>query len=188
MPPNFRCTLAFTMARKFLKRFFPTQATIKKHPSLQFLGDLLHDPNLFHLNRHSVSVAFFVGTFAAFAFPLPGQMAVASLGAFLFRCNLPISVALTWITNPFTIPFCFYIAYSIGCFVLQVPPEKFQVELSWTWAMKELERLLPPFLVGSVILGTILGALGYFGMQLFWRWHVAHNWERRQKERALKAQ
>ena len=176
------------MARKFLKRFLPSQAIIKKHPSLQFLGELLHDPNLFHLNRHSVSVAFFVGIFVAFAFPLPGQMAVAALGAFLFRCNLPISVALVWITNPLTIPFCFYIAYVLGCFVLQVPPEKFQFELSWEWAFSELERLLPPFLVGSVLLGLILGALGYFGMQLFWRWQVNHNWEKRLQKRAVKTE
>jgi uncharacterized protein (DUF2062 family) len=176
----------FDMARKFLKRFLPSQAIIKKHPSLQFLGGLLHDPNLFHLNRHSVSVAFFVGIFVAFAFPLPGQMAVAALGAFLFRCNLPISVALVWITNPLTIPFCFYIAYVLGCFVLQIPPEKFQFELSWEWAFNELERLLPPFLVGSVFLGFILGALGYFGMQLFWRLQVAHTWEKRLRKRALK--
>lgn len=176
------------MARKFLKRFLPSQATIKKHPSLQFLGELLHDPNLFHLNRHSVSVAFFVGIFVAFAFPLPGQMAVAALGAFVFRCNLPISAALVWITNPLTIPFCFYIAYILGCFVLQVPPEKFQFELSWQWAFSELERLLPPFLVGSVLLGLILGALGYFGMQLFWRWQVNHNWEKRLQKRAVKTE
>lgn len=173
------------MARKLFKRFFPSAAAIKKHPSLHFLGGLLHDPNLFHLNRHSVSVAFFVGIFVAFAFPLPGQMAVAAIGAFLFRCNLPISVALVWITNPLTIPFCFYLAYVLGCFVLQIHPEKFQFELSWAWAIKELGRLLPPFLFGSVLLGLALGALGYFGMQLFWRFHVLRNWERRSKKRAI---
>ena len=172
------------MARKIFKRFFPTPETIKKHPSLQFLGKLLHDPNLFHLNRHSVSVAFFWGTFVAFAFPLPGQMAVAAVAALYFRCNLPISVALVWITNPFTIPFFFYLAYSIGCFVLGIAPEKFQIELSWGWVMQELERLVPPFLLGSVLLGLVLGGLGYFGMQLYWRWHVAHNWEKRRIKRS----
>ena len=98
------------MARKFLKRFFPTPAAIKSNPALHFLGDLLHDPNLFHLNRHSVSVAFFVGIFVAFALPIPGQMAIAAVAALYFRCNLPISVALVWITNPLTIPFFFYFA------------------------------------------------------------------------------
>ncbi len=27
----------------------------------------------------------------------------------------------------------------------------------------------------------------YFGMQFYWRWHVNHNWNKRQKSRAKKA-
>jgi uncharacterized protein (DUF2062 family) len=41
-------------------------------------------------------------------------------------------------------------------------------------------------LAGSVLTGLIFGALGYFGMQLYWRWHVNHNWKKRQKMRADK--
>ena len=169
------------MARNLLKRFFPSPAAIKSNPALHFLGDLLHDPNLFHLNRHSVSVAFFWGILLAFAFPLPGQMAVAALAALYFRCNLPICVALVWITNPLTIPFFFFIAYKIGCLILGIPEEAFKFELSWSWIMNELERLAPPFLLGSVIMGIVLGGLGYFGMQFYWRWHVNHNWNKRKK-------
>ncbi len=96
------------MARNLLKRFIPTPAAIKSNPALHFLGDLLHDPNLFHLNRHSVSVAFFWGLFIALL-PIPGQMPVAAGAALLLRCNLPITVALVWITNPFTMPFFFFL-------------------------------------------------------------------------------
>jgi len=187
MPIHFWLYSGLSMARNLLKRFIPTPAAIKSNPALHFLGDLLHDPNLFHLNRHSVSVAFFWGTFVAFAFPLPGQMAVAALAALYFRCNLPISVALVWITNPLTIPFFFFVAYKIGCLILGIPEEAFQFELSWSWIMNELERLAPPFLLGSVIMGIVLGGLGYFGMQLYWRWHVNHSWNKRQKDRAKKA-
>ena len=68
------------MARKLFRRYLPSAAKVKDNPSLHFLVDLLHDPNLFHLNRHSVSVAFFVGIFIAFI-PIPGQMPVAALPA-----------------------------------------------------------------------------------------------------------
>ncbi len=173
------------MARKFLKRLFPTPAAIKSNPALQFLGDLLHDPNLFHLNRHSVSVAFFIGLFVAFALPIPGQMAIAAVAALYFRCNLPISVALVWVTNPLTIPFFFYLAYALGCLVLQVQPGKFQFEFSWVWMSRELGHLLPPFMLGSVLMGLVIGALGYVLMQLYWRWNVSRNWEKR-KERQRK--
>jgi len=91
------------MPKKLLKRFFPSQEFIQKHPSLSFLGPVLQDPNLFHLNRYSVSMAFLVGMFLAF-FPAPGQMVLAGFVAFWLRCNLPIAIALVWITNPITIP------------------------------------------------------------------------------------
>ena len=90
------------MARKLLKRLMPDPESIRKRPGLKFLGKLLHDPNLFHLNRHSVSVAAFVGVFTSFL-PLPGQMLIAAGLALLARCNLPLSIVLVWISNPLTI-------------------------------------------------------------------------------------
>lgn len=178
------------MARNSLKRFIPSAASIKSNPALQFMGDLLDDPNLFHLNRHSVSVAFFWGLFVALL-PIPGQMALAAGAAFYFRCNLPIACALVWITNPFTMPFFFYLTYSIGRFILQfdhivfVPPP----EYTWAWITTELSKLwyplLMPVAVGSIVAGLVFGALGYFIMQCYWRWNVTRDWLLRKKSRAV---
>lgn len=166
------------MPRKLIKRWTPDPASIKNNPALHFLGDLLHDPNLFHLNRHSVSVAFFVGIFIAFI-PAPGQMAIAAGAAFLFRCNLPLSLALVWISNPITIPPIFYATYKLGAWILGTPPMDFTIELSWSWFTEELTNLWQPLLVGSLISGLTFGSLGYLCMQGFWRWHVVSNWEKR---------
>jgi uncharacterized protein (DUF2062 family) len=181
-----RCTLVSSMARNLLKRFFPSPAAIKSNPALHFLGDLLHDPNLFHLNRHSVSVAFFWGLFIALL-PIPGQMPVAAVAALIFRCNLPISVALVWITNPLTMPFFFFITYQVGRVILQSEPLLVQPELTWDWLANEFGHLWKPLLAGSVLTGLVFGTLGYFGMQLYWRWHVRHNWEKRKQKRIHKA-
>lgn len=174
--------------RNFIKRFIPTHAAIKNNPALHFLGDLLHDPNLFHLNRHSVSVALFWGLFIAML-PIPGQMAIAAVAALYFRCNLPICCALTWITNPVTTPFFVYIAYEVGRFCLQLDPIVFTSppEFSWDWVVREVPRLwyplILPLAVGCIILGVVFGGLGYFAMQLFWRWNVMRNWALRKKNR-----
>ncbi len=180
-----RCTLVSGMARNLLKRFFPSPAAIKNNPALHFLGDLLHDPNLFHLNRHSVSVAFFWGIFIAML-PIPGQMAVAALAALIFRCNLPITVALVWITNPLTMPFFFFLAYQVGRIILQTDPLVIQPQLTLEWITSELNQIWKPLLTGAIVTGLVAGGLGYFGMQIYWRWHVAHNWQKRKQQRANK--
>ncbi|WP_370458216.1 DUF2062 domain-containing protein [Cellvibrio sp. KY-GH-1] len=176
--------LVLGMARNLLKRFIPSPAAIKSNPAFHFLGDLLHDPNLFHLNRHSVSVAMFWGLLVA-VLPIPGQMPVAAAAALMFRCNLPLAVALTWITNPITMPFFFFITYQMGRLVLQLDPITLtEPQLSWDWLANEFGHLWKPLAAGSIITGLLLGTLGYFLMQLYWRWHVGHNWEKRKKKRA----
>jgi uncharacterized protein len=154
------------MARKLFRRYLPSAAKVKDNPSLHFLGDLLHDPNLFHLNRHSVSVAFFVGIFMA---------------ALLVRCNLPISVALVWLTNPLTMPAIFFATYQLGRWLLGVPPISVSLELSWEWLANEFVLIWKPLIVGSLLCGLIFGALGYVAIQIFWRWHVVKGWNKRKK-------
>lgn len=174
------------MARKLLKRFLPTNAAIKSNPALRCLGGLLHDPNLFHLNRHSVSVAFFVGLFIAFL-PTPGQMPLAALGALLLRCNLPISIALVWITNPITMPPIFFACYQLGRVMMQLDPAPMEFELTLEWFSSEISHIWKPLLLGSVTSGLVLGSLGYILMRGFWRWNVVQNWEKRKRKRATAA-
>lgn len=173
------------MARKLIRRFLPNADAIKNNPALHFLGDMLHDPNLFHLNRHSVSVAFLVGIFVAFI-PLPGQMALAACLALWFRCNLPISVALVWISNPLTMPAMFFATYQLGRVILDVPPVGVSLELSWHWLVHEFSLIWKPLLVGSLLSGLVFGLLGYVTMQLFWRWTVVKSWQRRKWLRTLR--
>ena len=94
------------MPRRFIKRYMPHPERIKASRSLRFLGDLIHDPNLWHLNRHSVSRAMAIGLFWALI-PMPLQMLAAAACAIPARANLPIAVGLVWLTNPLTMPVVF---------------------------------------------------------------------------------
>lgn len=174
------------MPKKLFQRWMPDPQKIKANPALKFLGVLVHDPYLFHLNRHSVSVAFFVGLFVAFL-PIPGQIPLAAMMALFFRCNLPISVALVWISNPLTFPFIFFAAYKVGANILQLPANNFSFELSWDWLMRGFPRIWAPLMLGSLLASLFFSCLGYLGIQWLWRWNVARKWSTRRERRAKKA-
>jgi uncharacterized protein (DUF2062 family) len=171
------------MPKKLIKRFVPDTHAIKSNRYLRVFGQLLHDPNLWHLNRRSVSGAFFWGLFWAMI-PIPLQMVAAAASAILFRINLPIAVALVWLTNPLTMPPVFYFNYVVGSWLMQKPVSVSDFHADLSWLESVLAQIWGPLLLGSVVCGVVLGALGYVGMRGFWRWHVVHQLKRRQAGRS----
>lgn len=170
------------MPKRFLKRFMPEHHRIKEHKHLQFFGTLLHDPNLWHMNRRSVAGAFSAGLFAALL-PVPFQMVIAATLAIAFRVNLPIAAALTWLTNPFTTPPIVYIAYKIGVWLLNVPMKTFTFEPTVEWLTTELSSVWQPFLLGSLIIAVGSAILGNLLIRALWRLQVVRNWEARKQRR-----
>ncbi len=170
------------MPRRLFKRYMPDPTSIREHKSLRFLGRLLHDPNLWHLNRHSVARAMAVGLFAAFI-PIPMQMLLAASLAIPMRANMPIAVSLVWLTNPITMPPVFYCTYKVGSWLMQQPPRHLPNDLTFQWITDQLYTLWQPFLLGSVVCGLVLGGLAYCLTMLYWRWWVARQWRRRKEQR-----
>jgi len=172
------------MAKHLIKRLIPDHEIVRGHKHLQIFGRLLHDPNLWHLNRRSAAGAFAVGLFMAFA-PVPFQMLLAAGAAIAFRVNLPLSVALVWITNPLTMPALFYFAYLVGSVFLGHPAQALEFELSGEWLMESLNGIWAPLLLGCLICGSVASVVGYFGIRGLWRWHlVKHLKRRRDRSRA----
>ncbi|HRE32674.1 MAG TPA: DUF2062 domain-containing protein, partial [Candidatus Berkiella sp.] len=135
-------------------------------------------------NRYSVSMGFSAGLFAALM-PLPFQMLLAAALSIILRGNLPIAVALTWVTNPVTTPPIAYFCYLVGTFVLQTPPQHFKLELSWEWLMREIGGIGLPFVVGSVIVAVIAAILSNIIIRLIWRWAIIKAWRERHTARSL---
>lgn len=167
------------MPRRLFKRFMPDPSSIREHKSLRFFGNLLHDPNLWHLNRHSVARAMGVGLFAALI-PMPAQMLLAAALAIPLRGNLPIAISLVWLTNPLTMPPVFFVTYMVGAWLMQVPPRTLPDALTFEWITDQLSTVWQPFLLGSIVCAVLLGVFGYFSTLLYWRWWVSRQWRRRQ--------
>ncbi len=166
------------MPKKILKRYLPDPKKIKEIKALEFLGDKLHSPNLWHLNRRSVSRAFAIGFWAMYTPPLPWQQVIAAVLAIYFNANLPIAVALVWITNPLTWLPMYYFAYKIGTLVLGMDAFGFD-RFSELFSIEKALELGSPFLLGCFILMNLGGVLGYFGTQLLWRRSILHQLELR---------
>lgn len=171
------------MPRRLLKRWSPDPEKLRNSRSLRFLGTLLRDPNLFHLNRRSVSLAFFVGIFVAFL-PSPGQFLMSAIAAIILRCNLPLSAALTCISNPLTFPVIAVASYRLGVWMLGIDAAPFAFELSWDWFVTTMPRVWRPMLLGCLTMGITFGSLGALSINLLWRWHVVKRWQQRRLLRA----
>jgi len=162
--------------KKFLQRYLPPMAQIKSHPNLPFLGKQLHDPNWWHFNRKSVAGGTAIGLFSAFI-PIPVQMVLAALLAMLFRVNLPLAVALVWITNPITTAPIFYGAYLLGSMLLKMPSQPLELQFS----SQGILAILPPFLLGCMVLSTVSALIGYGLIKGLWRLQINHLWRDRGK-------
>jgi hypothetical protein len=180
------------MPRKFFKKYLPSHETVKDNRFIGLFGDWLHHPNLWHLNRRSVSGGVAIGLFSGLV-PGPLQMITAALIAVPLRVNLPVALATTLYTNPFTIVPLYVVAYQIGTLItgtsagtMVAPPDFSLRELpAWIAAMGEWTLSLgKPLALGLLVLASSLAALGYVAVQVGWRVYVVLAWRRRQHERA----
>jgi uncharacterized protein (DUF2062 family) len=176
------------MPKRLIKRITANREAVRNHKHLKVFGSLLHDPNLWHINRRSSAGAFAIGLFMAFV-PLPFQMVWAAGAAILFRVNLTISVALVWVTNPITIPPIFFFAYLIGTWILGESAAVNSLEFTFEWLKGGgLKDVWKPLVVGSLICGAFASLTGYFLIRGLWRLNAVRQWEKRRQERQAKKQ
>ncbi len=158
-------------------------ATTGRNPLIaRWFGPIINDPHLLHLNRHSVSTAFFIGVFTAFL-PIPGQIFVATGLALFFHCNLPIALLLIWISNPLTIPPLLIALYQLGQWILGAPPSITAFQFNWTWISENFTSFYLPTLLAGIICGLIFGGISFLSLRVLWRWKVINEWSARKRRR-----
>lgn len=174
------------MPRRLLQRYLPHPDALRRRRSLRVVGHLIGNPSLWVLTRRSVANAFSVGLFSALL-PIPFQMLVAAFGAWLFRCNLPLSVGLVWITNPLTMPLIFFGNYRLGAWLLDTPVREAPDRISTHWIAEQLVDILPALALGSLVAAVVIAALAHLTIRLVWRWQVSRSWKARTRRRRRQA-
>jgi uncharacterized protein (DUF2062 family) len=182
------------MPRKFFRKYLPDSDTVRESKYLSWFGSWLHHPNLWHLNRHSVAGGFAIGLFAGLV-PGPFQMLTAALMAVPLKKNLPVALATTLYTNPFTIAPLYLLAYGYGRLLLGMGghhPRKI-APFEWDWSdwigsceamFHWMVSLGPPLAIGLLALALTLAAAGYCAVQIAWRAYVTHAWRSRRSRRS----
>ncbi len=158
--------------------------TLKKttqHEKLQeFIKKSKIPPEFLSTNRKMLSRGVLLGLLIAFI-PMPMQMAAVLLFMPFFRFNVPIALAMCWITNPFTMPPMYFAEYHLGAFLLGM--ETKSVELTLEWFSENLDAIFIPLYFGAAIFSVVFGFLGYWAVNYFWKSSVEKEKQKHYTER-----
>ena len=151
------------MVRNFFKRFGANPLPPKIE---EFIQKHKIPREYLSFNRKSVTRALLVGLFIAFI-PMPFQMlAVLAVSPF-FRFNIPIALAMCWLSNPFTMPPMYYMEYLTGCALLGIEPVH-DVEMTVEWFKENLGDIFVPLYVGTFFYSFTVAPLVAFAVNWLW--------------------
>jgi len=115
--------------------------------------------------RKMISRGAFIGIFIAMI-PIPLQMVAVLLFTPFFKFNVPIAIIMCWITNPFTMPFIYYIEYITGGYILGI--EITEVEITIEWFQNNLSKIIFPLYVGALVYSITLSFIIYYLINHLW--------------------
>lgn len=173
-----------TFLADFLRKHMPTRDEMAKNRFLKPIAHRFLSPELWRFTRRSVPRGVALGLFAAFIVPL-GQIFLAAFMALPARANVPLAALVTFVTNPFTLPFWLVFANQTGKFVLNIDAaiDAGAGQLAEDGGM--LARWLELGGVtafGFLVLAVVSAAVGYILAGFAWRFVVA-----RKRARELRA-
>ena len=156
--------------RKRLMKRFSGGTAQPKTKAFNLLTRVARGRNVYHFGRRAVAGGAALGVFLAFI-PVPIQMLIAAPLAFLFRVNLPVALATTWLSNPLTLAPILLLAYKVGSLLLgeseQVFMEDFSISFDWLWSVAADVWL--PVVVGSIVCGLLAAFISYISVMWAWR-------------------
>lgn len=152
-----------------------------KHKKLkEFIKKYKIPPEYLSTNRKMVSRAVLLGIFIAFI-PMPMQMLAVIAFMPLFKFNVPIGLAMCWLSNPFTMPPMYYMEYLTGSFFLNMKPQP--VEMTLEWFSNNLDDIFIPLYAGTLFYSVFGSLLAYWAVNHFWKGSVHRDRKIHPKER-----
>lgn len=164
-----------------IRKYMPKREEMAENRFLKPIAHRFLSPELWRFTRRSVPRGVALGLFAAFIVPI-GQIFLAAFLALPARANVPLSALVTFVTNPFTLPFWLVIANRLGRVMLNIDAS---MGVGAGQLAHESGVLAQWVEVGGVtafgflVLAIVSAAAGYLLSSFVWRIVVARKRKRR---------
>lgn len=184
------------MRRPRIFKWLPTSESVRESRLLKPFKQYLHHHFLWQFNRRSVAGGLAVGLFFGILIPF-AQILFAAVAAVILRVNLPVAAFSTLITNPFTFPAIYYVAYRLGEFLTggEAPVPEKTIEIVVTEKIVEqqadvsgwfansidwMQSVGASLAIGLSVMAVVSAVAGYFIVSTAWRLHATKRWRKRQ--------
>lgn len=176
------------MAKHFFQSWLPSPEKVKNLKIMKIFGSKALSPQLWYVNRRSISKAMFIGTFWGML-PIPLHTLLIVFTILIFEANLPIGLLLAWIMNPLTIVPILIFAFWIGSKIYQVNMINkemllgvFHQIMNWikNFGHGHIDFSLAKILVTGLFIEALFFAILFFTLtRISWRLSVIKKWRNR---------
>jgi len=136
----------------------------------------------FNVNRKMITRGVFIGLFWAFI-PMPMQMLAVIACTPFIRFNVPIAIAMVWLSNPFTMPPMYYMEYLTGNLILGKEGLA-DIALTLEWFSDNISDIFLPLYVGAAFYSIVVSFLIY--VLINWLWIRSVNEEKLERTKRNK--
>jgi uncharacterized protein (DUF2062 family) len=149
-----------------IRKFFRKSSNKKQSRFDKFLEKYNLPKAYFATHRRAITRGLAIGAFWALI-PMPMQMAgVMALTPFV-KFNVPLAIAVVWLSNPLTYPIMFYVEYITGNFLLQQNGVD-HIELTMQWFSNNWDIIASALYTGAFFYATVVNGLMYMLTNYLW--------------------
>ncbi len=174
-----------TWAMDIIRKNTPTREEMAQNKYLAPIAHRFLSPELWRFTRRSVPRGVALGLFAAFIIPI-GQIFLAAFLALPSRANVPLAALVTFVTNPFTLPFWLVVANKVGNFTLRLDAAgpaiaNAHMETSAWAVVTDFFQMAGATAFGFIVLAVVTPSVGYLVAGWVWRAVVSRRRAKRLK-------
>jgi len=169
----------------------PTRESLENVRWLRPFAHRVLEPSLWRFTRRSVPRGVALGLMVGIFLMIPGlQIIGAALLALPCRANVPIAVAMTFLSNPATTPFLLYLSLIVGNRFVHSTADAVTVMTMINqgasfgeWAGWLASSAAPALVVGLFVIALVMSVVGYLLSMCIWRAWISHKWNLRERHR-----